>query len=150
MAAALPAAPNNTRMKTFLSISAALCAAFLLSACSNSVNTVERADPLATPDRIADKRVVTDPSLGRRVRVLGVNQGATGDLMRVQVEVENLTYSPHNFNYQFTWIDQDGFQVTSPAPTWKNAQVNGRERLFLSAIAPTPRAVDFRLNLLEP
>lgn len=137
-------------MRAFLSISAVLCAAFLLSACSNSINTVERADSLATPDRIADKRVVTDPSLGRKVRTLAVNQGATGDLMRIQVEVENLTYSPQKFNYQFSWIDQDGFQITSPAPIWKSAQINGRERLFLSAIAPNPRAVDFRLNLLEP
>lgn len=137
-------------MKAILSISVVLCSAFLLSACSNSVNTVERADALASPDMIADKRVVTDPSLGRKVSIVGVNQGATGNLLRIQVEVENKTYSPQSFNYQFSWIDQDGFEVTSPAPIWKSAQVNGRERTFLSAIAPNPRVVDFRLNLLEP
>lgn len=137
-------------MRTLLTISAALCAAFLLSACSNSVNTVERADPLSTPDMIADKRVVTDPSLGRKVSIVSVNQGATGNLLRIQVEVENKTYSPQTFNYQFSWIDENGFAVTSPAPIWKSAQVNGRERTFLSAIAPNPRVTDFRLNLLEP
>lgn len=137
-------------MKALLSIGAVLCAAFLLSACSDSVNTVERAEPLSSPDMIADKRVATDPGLGRKVRVLGVNQGSAGNLLRIQVEVENMTYSPQSFNYEFSWIDQDGFLVTSPAPIWKSMQVNGRERNFLSAIAPNPRVTDFRLNLLEP
>lgn len=135
-------------MKAIFSFSLALCGVLLLGAC-NSVNTVERADPLATPAYIADKRVITDPTLERRVSVLRVNEGKVGDLLRIQIEVENKTYTAQVYNYEFVWIEQDGFQVTSPPPLWKAGQINGRERQFLTAIAPNPRVVDFRLNLLD-
>lgn len=132
----------------FVRMALVACAALALSACS-SVNTVERASPDASPDRIADKRVITDPTLARRVNILNVIEAHTGDLLQIQVEVENRTYSAQDYNYQFVWIEDNGMQVVTPPPLWKAGQINGRERQYLSAIAPNPRVVDFRLNLLE-
>lgn len=120
----------------------------LLTACS-SVNTVERAEPLATPDPIAIKKVITDPALRDKVNVINVIQGTvSGDMLKIQVQVENLTYAYQLFNYQFVWIDQNGFQITSPEPLWKPGQIEGRETLYLSAVAPRPSAVDFQMKLL--
>lgn len=125
-----------------------LLSALALSGC-NSVNTVERAEPLATPNVIADRRVESDPSLARKVSVVQVVESKTGDLMRVQVALFNKTYDYAQFNYQFIWIEEDGMAVTSPAPVWRPGQINGRETIFVSSVAPTPRAVDFQLKLLD-
>lgn len=123
--------------------------AFCIFPACSSVNTVERAEPLAQPDPVAIKKVVTDPALRDKVSVVNVIEGtASGDLLKVQVQVENLTYAYQLFNYQFIWIDKNGFQVTSPAPIWKPGQIEGRETLYLTAIAPRPSVVDFQMKLL--
>lgn len=122
---------------------------FLLLASCSSVNTVERAEPLATPDPIAIKKVITDPALDDIVSVVNVIQGTvSGDLLKVQVQIENLTYAYQLFNYQFVWIDKNGFQVTSPTPLWKPGQIEGRETQYLTAVAPKPSVVDFQVKLL--
>ena len=41
--------------------------------CATNVNTVERANPQAKPDMIADKRIITDASLGGLIRIVSVN-----------------------------------------------------------------------------
>jgi len=120
----------------------------LLAGC-DSVNTVEPAQPKAEPNLIAIKKVETDPALERKVSVVNVNEGKQDDLIRVQVELENLNYGPEDFNYQFSWIEQDGFVVETPPALWKPGFILGRERIYLSAIAPNPRVVDFRLKLLS-
>lgn len=126
-----------------------LAASLLLTACQ-SVNTVERAEPLATPDPVAIRKVITDPALRYKVSVVNVIQGtASGDLLRIQVQLENLTYGYQLFNYQFVWIDKDGFQITSPTPIWRAGQIEGRETIYLTAIAPNPNVVDFQVKLLD-
>ncbi len=122
--------------------------ALILSGCK-SVNVVERAEPLATPNVIADRRVESDPALARKVSVVQVVESSTGDLMRVQVALFNKTYDYAPFNYQFVWIEEDGMAVTSPTPIWRPGQINGRETIYVSSVAPTPRAVDFQLKLLD-
>jgi len=125
-----------------------LAAAFWLAGC-NSVNTVERANPQAEPNLIAIKKVVTDPVLADIVEVVDVNEGvASGDLLKIQVELQNTTYAMQQYNYQFTWIEKDGFVVQSPVSPWRPGQVQGRETVYITAIAPNPRVVDFQVKLL--
>lgn len=124
------------------------CSLLFLAGCS-SINTVERAEPLSQPDPIAIKKVITDPALRDKVSVVNVIQGTvSGDLLKIQVQVENLTYAYQLFNYQFVWIDKNGFQVTSPTPLWRPGQIEGRETLYLTAVAPKPSVVDFQMKLL--
>lgn len=125
------------------------CTVIALLAGCNSVNTVEPAEPRAEPNLVAIKKVETDPALANKVAVVNVNEGQRGDLLRVQVELENLNYGPEDFNYQFTWIEQDGFQVETPPPLWKPGFILGRERVYLTGVAPNPRVVDFRIKLLS-
>lgn len=122
--------------------------ALVLTGCK-SVNVVERAEPLATPSVIADRRVESDPALARKVSVVQVVESSTGDLLRVQVALFNKTYDHAQFNYQFVWIEEDGMAVTSPAPVWRPGQINGRETIHVASVAPSPRAVDFQLKLLD-
>ncbi len=121
-----------------------------LSGCATNVNTVERAQPQATPDFVADKRVVTDNTLARTVRVNAINQATvSGNLLKVQATLENLKNNPRNIRYKFEWIDQSGMAVNSPTETWKTLMLQGRETTMISTVAINPRAVDFVLKLSE-
>lgn len=128
--------------------------AFLLLAvgcATQSVNTVEREDPVGTANVIEDRRIVTDTTLGRNLSVVRVNEGtASGDLARVQVLLRSNRNKPMTVNYRFEWYDLDGMLVTTASGSWKSFRLMGKEQKAISSIAPNPRAVDFVLKLQEP
>ncbi|MEN9841191.1 MAG: hypothetical protein RL376_991 [Verrucomicrobiota bacterium] len=124
--------------------------ALLATGCATSVNTVSRAQPQATPDFVADQRLITDSTLARKVGIVSVNQAeVSGDLLKIQVTLQNKSSKPQAFDYKFDWIGSDGMELSSPAGGWKQTQLEGKEERAISAIATSPRAVDFRLKLRE-
>ena len=121
-----------------------------LTGCATNVNTVERAQPQATPNYIADKRVVTDNTLARTVRVNSVNQATvSGNLLKVQVTLENLKNNARTVRYKFEWVDDSGMAVGSPNESWKTLIIQGRETTTVSTVAINPRAVDFVFKMSE-
>jgi uncharacterized protein YcfL len=136
-------------MKLLLT-TAALAAALLASGCATSVNTVSRAEPQATPNYVADQRVITDASLNRKVAIVSVNESkVSNNLLKIQVTLENRSSKPQAFTYKFDWIAQDGMELSGPTGGWKQIQLQGREQRAVSAIATSPTAADFRLKLRE-
>ncbi|MFA6962103.1 MAG: YcfL family protein [Opitutaceae bacterium] len=135
----------------FLSVGLLAAGALLaFSGCATNVNTVERAQPLATPDYVSDKRVVTDNTLARKIRVNSVNQATvSGNLLKVQATLENLKDDARTIRYKFEWIDQSGMSVGSPNETWKVITILGRDTATISTVSINPRAVDFILKLSE-
>ncbi len=139
---------TSQRLLTVPVLAAGLLA--VLPGCATNVNTVERAQSQATTNYIADKRVVTDNTLARTVRVNAVNEGTvSGNLLKIQVEVENLKNDLRSVRYKFEWIDKDGMAVSGPTEGWRVLQLQGRETQYISSVAVSPRAVDFRLKLSE-
>jgi uncharacterized protein YcfL len=126
-------------------------AALLLAAgCATNVNTVQPLNSGATPNVVADRRVITDNTLARRVQVVSLNQATvSGNLLKVQATIQNLKNSVQTLNYKFEWVDQDGMAVSSPNETWKSIQLQGRETATISSVAVSPRAADFTLKLRE-
>lgn len=120
----------------------------LLTGCATTVNTVERATPVGERQMVNDKRIITDSSLNRAVRIVGINETA-GEFLKVQVELLNTTRSMKSFNYRFEWFDANGNQVYSPAATAISRQIEGGESIFISAVAPLATAKDFRIKLIE-
>ena len=129
----------------------AAVAALLLAGCgSTSVNTVERAQPVGERHLVSDKRVIADRSLDNAVRIVGLSEGATPDgFIKVQVEVQNTGRWKKSFSYKVEWFDANGVIVDTPATTSISRQIEGREALFLSAVAPTATAKDFRFKFME-
>lgn len=123
--------------------------ALLFGGCQN-VNTYENAESKATPNYVADKRVITDNTLAGTVRVVSINQATvSGNLLKIQATVENLKSSRRTVNYKFEWMDQDGMAVNSPNETWKSLTLEGRETTTISTVAISPKAVDFKLKFRE-
>jgi uncharacterized protein YcfL len=122
----------------------------LLTPACESMNTTEPAHPVGQKQMIADKRITTDPSLNRRVRIIGVNTAESPEgYLKVQVELQNTTRSLQNFNYRFEWYNLEGMEVSSSAQAFIPKQVEGGESIYVSAMAPTTTCKDFRLKLIE-
>lgn len=121
--------------------------ACLFTACT-TVNTVERAAPAGQRQMVNDKRIITDGGLNRAVRIVGVNE-VPGEFLKIQVELLNSTSSLKSFNYRFEWFDANGVLVNTPASTYISRQIEGKESIFISAVAPVASAKDFRLKLIE-
>ncbi len=136
-------------MKTLASSLPVVALALLFGGCQN-VNTYENAESRATPNYVADKRVITDNTLAGAVRVVSINQATvSGNLLKIQATVENLKSSARTVNYKFEWFDQDGMAVNSPNEVWKSLPLQGRETTTISTVAITPKAVDFKLKFRE-
>lgn len=136
-------------MKNFASSLPVAALVLLLVGCQN-VNTYENAESRATPNYVADKRVITDNTLAGAVRVVSINQATvSGNLLKIQATVENLKSSPSTVNYKFEWFDQDGMAVNSPNEVWKALPLQGRESTTISTVAISPKAVDFKLKFRE-
>ena len=121
----------------------------LLSSCT-TVNTVERATPIGTKQMIADKRIITDSTLNKKVSIVGLNESTTsGGFLQVQIEVLNKKNSMQDFSYSFEWFDMNGMLVNTPTSVWIPRQIEGQETLSITAVAPTTTAKDFRVKFIE-
>ena len=126
-----------------------LAGASVLTSCT-TVNTVERETLVGTKQMVADKRVVTDDTLKRKVSIVGVNESTTsGGFLQVQIEVLNQKNSMQDFNYRFEWFDMNGMLVNTPTSVWIPRQIEGQESLFITAVAPTTTAKDFKVKFME-
>lgn len=124
---------------------ALLVSALFLSACGTPVR-------MAEPTRMEADRdyVQMDRGLQGQVVILEINRSeVSGNLLQVQAEVQNTSRRMTRFNYAFEWFNQDGILITSPPVTWKTRQIEGNESIFLTAVAPTPQAKDFRLKVMK-
>jgi len=69
--------------------------------------------------------------------------------MTVNVSLNNTSRYNKTMYYRFAWLGNDGFPVAEPEP-WKSLTLYGSQSSFLPAIAPVPKATDFRLEVKTP
>lgn len=120
----------------------------LIAGC-NTVNTVERAQPVGQKQMVADKRVITSAALNWKVRIIAVNETtiSTG-FTKVQIELMNNSRSAYRFRYHFEWFDDKGILIQSPTSSWVDRSILGKEAMSIIAVAPTEAAKDFRVNFI--
>ena len=117
---------------------------------STTVNTLENTERQGERQAVRDTRVITDGSLNRKARVVGLTSStAPNGIMRLQVEVMNLSRGVQTFFYNLEWFDLNGMQVTTAGAGWTERQVMGREIATLQVTAPSPACKDFRIKLIE-
>ncbi len=138
-------------MRTTLRMGLALLAsAVFVSGCATTVNTVENADKVGVRQMVRDKRVVSDRTLENRIALVGINQMETpAGFLRIQLEMYNLKRTVQNFFYTVEWFDADGMRVETATGGWTEQQVLPRESVFITLTAPTPRAKDFVVKMVE-
>jgi len=125
------------------------CAVFV-SGCATTVNTVENADKEGVRQMVRDKRVVSDRTLENRIALVGINQTQTDvGFLRIQLEMYNLKRTVQHFFYTVEWFDADGMRVETATGGWTEQQILPRESLFLTLTAPSARAKDFVVKMVE-
>ena len=115
---------------------------------SNPVHQTTKEDPGDSSLLPELKRVFMDGGLEKDVQVLSINQGkASEDLLRIQVNLKNLTKKSMNLNYKIEWMDQDGLVINDSSSTWLPVYVRGAEIVAIKSVASSPTVQNFWLKL---
>ena len=87
---------------------------------------------------------------GKRTTILATEMRCTmtGDLYKVDVNLNNDSSDIKRINYKFRWIDREEMRAWEEE-TWKPLLMYENSNITVSTVAPTNKAVDFRLVLLS-
>jgi uncharacterized protein YcfL len=87
-------------------------------------------------------------SEGRRttIQATELRCSKTGDLMKIDANLNNDSKSVKRVSYKFRWIDREGMRAWDEEP-WKPLMLYENSNLVINTVSPTNKAVDFRLIL---
>ncbi|MCD5989557.1 YcfL family protein [Pseudomonas sp. CDFA 553] len=90
-------------------------------------------------------------SLGnmKNIEVGAMRVARENGFLTVNVQLNNTSSYNKQMYYRFAWLGNDGFPVAD-AEVWKSTTLYGTQTTYLPAIAPTPKATDFRLEVKTP
>ena len=85
---------------------------------------------------------------GRRTTIQATEMrcSQSGDLMRIDANLNNDSRTVKRIAYKFRWIDREGMRAWEEEP-WKPVMLYENSNLVINTIAPTNKAADFRLIL---
>ena len=72
----------------------------------------------------------------------------TGDLQKIDVNLNNDSSQVKRISYKFRWMDREGMRAWEEE-VWKPLLMYENSNITVSSVAPTNKAVDFRLILLS-
>lgn len=103
--------------------------------------------PPPEPDSAASKVVAMGPQ--KHIVVGAMRVARENGFMTVNVQLSNTLNSNKIFYYRFAWLGPEGFPIAEEE-VWKSQMMYGAQTSFIQGIAPTPKAVDFRLEIKTP
>lgn len=95
-----------------------------------------------------DRRVTIGADLARDVVVTDIRcVRGTGGFLNFQAEVVNHLTKDCGIEWRIAWLDASGLEVESVSAAWRKLMVPSQDIVALTAIAPNPSVVDFRIYL---
>jgi hypothetical protein len=92
----------------------------------------------------SDKRFIISPKLEGILQVVSVGSNRReGGLLKIQVNVQNLTAAPQQFRYRIEWFDQDGSPLPLTGDEFMPWSLLPRELSSIAVTAPAAAAADF-------
>lgn len=132
---------------------AILIAALGLTGCSTTAG-VETTGKMAWDEqgaRTLEKNVLfSNSGLKGDIQIVDLKGTMAGDIMRAQATLRSKDRDTLPFQYRFDWYDASGIEINSGAGAWKPLILYGRESKTIQAVAPDPRAKEFKLKIREP
>lgn len=133
---------------------AAIAASVLVAGCSTKKGFEKPGFAFGCPigetkvssmDDLVRAKVVSE---GRRTTIQATEMrcSQTGDLLRIDTNLNNDSRSVKRIAYKFRWIDREGMRAWEEEP-WKPLMLYENSNLVINTISPTNKAVDFRLML---
>ena len=85
---------------------------------------------------------------GRRTTIQATEMrcSQSGDLMRIDANLNNDSKAVKRISYKFRWIDREGMRAWEEE-SWKPVMLYENSNLTINTISPTNKAADFRLIL---
>jgi len=98
-------------------------------------------------DDLVRLKVVSE---GKRTTILATEMRCTmtGDLLRIDANLNNDSSRVKRIAYKFRWIDREGMRAWEEE-VWKPLLMYESSNLTINAVSPTSKAVDFRLLLMS-
>jgi uncharacterized protein YcfL len=72
----------------------------------------------------------------------------SGDLLKINANLNNDSSKVKRVAYKFRWMDREGMRAWEEE-AWKPIMLYENSDQMITGIAPTPKAVDFRIVLLS-
>ena len=87
---------------------------------------------------------------GRRTTIQATEMRCTksGDLMKIEANLNNDSSKVKRIAYKFRWIDREGMRAAEEE-SWKPLLLYENSNYVVSGVAPSNKAVDFRLILMS-
>ena len=100
---------------------------------------------VSSMDDLVNLKVVTE---GKRTTVKPTEMRCTvsGDLMKIDANLNNDSSSVKRLSYKFRWIDREGMRAWDEE-SWKPLLLYDNSNLVINTVSPTNKAADFRLIL---
>jgi uncharacterized protein YcfL len=70
----------------------------------------------------------------------------TGDLLKIDANLNNDSSSAKRIAYKFRWIDREGMRAWDEE-SWKPLLMYDNSNLMINSVSPTNKAADFRIIL---
>ena len=100
---------------------------------------------VASMDDLVKAKVMAE---GRRTTIQATEMrcSKSGDLLRIDANLNNDSKNVKRISYKFRWIDREGMRAWDEEP-WKPVMLYENSNLVINTISPTNKAADFRLIL---
>jgi len=87
---------------------------------------------------------------GRRTTIEATEMRCTksGDLLKIDANLNNDSSKVKRIAYKFRWIDREGMRAAEEE-SWKPLLLYENSNLVVTGVAPSNKAVDFRLILMS-
>jgi uncharacterized protein YcfL len=134
----------------------ALAACVVIAACATKKGFEKKGFAFGCPIGEASVRSMEDLVAvksaveGKRttIAVTEMRCTTTGDLLRIDATLNNDSSRVKRVAYKFRWIDREGMRAADEE-SWKPLMLYENSNYLITAVAPTNKAVDFRLILLS-
>lgn len=105
---------------------------------------IRPSNPAPAPPAAKDTRIIVDTLLNDTLRVVKVLSSTGADnLLKIQVDVYNMTDAPKSFDYQVEWFDKDGRLLPLASGEPMPWMLLAHETSSIVATAPAETAKDF-------
>ena len=135
---------------------AALAATALVAGCATKKGFEQPGYAYGCP--IGDQKVGSMDDLvkaktameGRRTTIQPTELRCTkaGELLKIDANLNNDSSSVKRISYKFRWIDREGMRAAEEE-SWKPLMLYNNSNMMISTVAPSAKAVDFRLILMS-
>ena len=102
---------------------------------------------IGSMDELVKAKTATE---GRRTTIQPTEMRCSkaGDLIKIDANLNNDSKSVKRIAYKFRWMDREGMRAAEEE-TWKPLMLYENSNLMVSSVAPSAKAVDFRLILMS-